>query len=189
MKIKEDLTSKKFGKLLVISRDKSKIGLERGSFWNCLCDCGTNKSISRHSLVNHGTLSCGCYQKQRASEGKSLDGDQASKNAWLKKYKARAKKFKIKFEFTNEEFFYICEKECFYCGDLPIERDVYTYIRMNCTEALRYKANGIDRVNPKLGYTKLNTVPCCTTCNLMKTDKSQEEFINKAISIAKRFGR
>lgn len=187
MKIKEDLTGKVFKKLIVISRDYDKIGLERGSFWICKCACGTIKSISRHSLVNHGTASCGCLQKQKAQEN-HLPNSEAQKNSWLKKYKSRAKKDKCNFDFTNEEFFALCSLDCFYCGDAPSARSTYTYNRKGGSD-IRYKANGIDRVNPAMGYTKPNTVPCCTVCNLMKTDKTQEQFINKAIAIANRFRR
>lgn len=187
MKIKEDLTEKIFGKLLVKSRDYTKIGQERGSFWICVCECGNFKSVSRHSLINHGTRSCGCLQKEKA-KARFLPELGAQKNAWLKKYKNRAKKDNCVFEFKDEEFFYLCAQNCYYCDEPPSERNTYVYSRKGGSE-IRYKANGIDRVDPKNGYTKTNTVPCCTVCNLMKTDKSQEEFINKALAIAEFFRR
>lgn len=183
MKIKEDLTGQKFGQLFVTSRDLSKIGLERGSFWICKCDCGVIKSVSRHSLVNHGTKSCGCLQKQKAMN-LALPDAKADKNTWLMKYKNRAKKLKIEFTLTSEEFYDICSLDCFYCGEKPVKRSGYQ--RKNYTGI--YLANGIDRVDSKEGYTKKNSVPCCTTCNLMKTDKNLEEFINLAIKIAKKHG-
>lgn len=182
MKIKEDLTGKKFGKLTVISRDSNKIGLERGSFWNCECECGEERSVSRHSLVNHGTKSCGCLQKEKASE-KALEGNTAAKNSWIRKYRKRAKSENVEFSLTSEQFYDICSMNCYYCGDAPTERSTYTYVRKNGFEG-KFIANGIDRVVPDQGYTLENSVPCCTPCNLMKTDKSQLEFINRAIKIA-----
>lgn len=182
MKIKEDLTNKIFSRLTVQSRDLSKIGLESGSFWLCECSCGTVRSVSRQGLVNHGTKSCGCLQKDRAKLVFSLATEiQAAKNYWFSKYKTRARKLKIVFEFEEESFHAVCLKNCFYCNESPPIR-IYTLDKTRFKEP--YAANGIDRVNPELGYTKLNCVPCCTTCNLMKTNKNQKDFIEKAIQIA-----
>jgi hypothetical protein len=36
--------------------------------------------------------------------------------------------------------------------------------------------NGIDRMNSTLGYTPVNTVPCCKVCNFTKGARSYEEF-------------
>jgi hypothetical protein len=36
--------------------------------WRCKCDCGNYKVISGKSLRNGETRSCGCYQRERASE-------------------------------------------------------------------------------------------------------------------------
>lgn len=185
MKIKEDLTKRTFGKLEVLKRDESKIGLERGSFWICHCECGTITSTSRHSLVNHGTKSCGCLQKS-AAMNLALPNAEADKNYWISKYKSRARKQKVDFSLTNREFYDICSMDCFYCGASPIERN-HGYNRKNYTGT--YMANGIDRIVSGGGYTTQNSVPCCTTCNLMKTNKTLEEFIGLAIKIANKHGR
>lgn len=180
MKIKEDLTGRTFGKLKVLQRDNSKIGLERGSFWLCVCECSNTRSVSRHSLVNHGTKSCGCLQK-RAAMSLALPNAKADSNNWIRRYKDRAKKQNVDFSLSNEEFYDICSMNCFYCDSKPISRS-HGYKRKNDTGI--YVANGIDRVLPNEGYTKENSVPCCTICNLMKTNKSQKEFIDTAIRIA-----
>jgi hypothetical protein len=64
----DELTiGKKFGYLTVISRGKTT---ETGGahFW-CKCDCGSeSKEILGVSLRKGHTFSCGCYQKERASE-------------------------------------------------------------------------------------------------------------------------
>ena len=184
MKIKEDLTNKQFGQLIVLERDFSKIGLIRGSYWICRCICGTMKSIARHSLFK-GTKSCGCLQKLAAMNG-ALPEAKADKNYWLRKYKARAKKLQIEFSLTDEEFYDICSMNCFYCDAQPVPRN-HGYKRKG--DSSTYYANGIDRIEPHVGYTKENSVPCCTPCNLMKTDKSQKEFIEMAIKIAIKHGR
>jgi hypothetical protein len=47
-----NLTSKRFGKLIVIKKLKSKK-------WLCKCDCGAHTSVLYHNLVSGNTKSCG----------------------------------------------------------------------------------------------------------------------------------
>ena len=55
-----DLTGNKYGRLTVISRATGK---GKGSYWNCLCECGNYKVVSGQSLKTGGTKSCGCGKK------------------------------------------------------------------------------------------------------------------------------
>lgn len=72
MSYTEDLVGKRFGRLLVLSRNYErqkelfKQGKGNEAYWNCLCDCGNYKTISGSSLKNKKspTLSCGCYSKE-----------------------------------------------------------------------------------------------------------------------------
>lgn len=57
-----DLTNKKFGRLLVVSRDGH---LGASIAWKCLCDCGKEKRVSTSNLNSGATSSCGCIRKQR----------------------------------------------------------------------------------------------------------------------------
>lgn len=52
-----DLIGKNFGKWAVVSRS-DRPGSK--SFWNCICDCGTEKTVVGHSLVKGLSISCGC---------------------------------------------------------------------------------------------------------------------------------
>ena len=36
---------------------------------------------------------------------------------------------------------------------------------------------GIDRMDNDLGYTTENTVPCCTTCNMLKGTMPYDDFM------------
>lgn len=53
----EDLTNKRFGKFLVISRAENKNNKIQ---WNCLCDCGNKRVIPPSRLKNGTSKSCGC---------------------------------------------------------------------------------------------------------------------------------
>ena len=67
----EDLTGRRFGRLVVLSMCPHVAGEDVR--WNCRCDCGAELSVSGHSLRRGRTKSCGCYQRERATElGKSL---------------------------------------------------------------------------------------------------------------------
>lgn len=61
----EDLTGKRFGRLIVLYRDYSV----KRPHWVCQCDCGNiTKPIAGYSLKNEDTKSCGCLQKEIVSE-------------------------------------------------------------------------------------------------------------------------
>lgn len=60
----KNLTGQKFGRLTVIKRNgTSKSGK---IIWECRCDCGKIKNVVSASLINGGTKSCGCLQKEYA---------------------------------------------------------------------------------------------------------------------------
>lgn len=61
-----DLTNQRFGRLLVLSKyDVVGKGETR---WLCQCDCGNECVVSRGGLKGGKTQSCGCLQRERASE-------------------------------------------------------------------------------------------------------------------------
>ena len=62
----KDLTGLRFGRLIVLGMCNHIIGEDVR--WNCRCDCGNVLSVSGHSLKRGGTKSCGCFQRERASE-------------------------------------------------------------------------------------------------------------------------
>lgn len=63
---KIDLSGMKAGRLLVISESERK-GRKR-IHWDCLCDCGSKRSIAGDKLVSGQSKSCGCLQKEQQSK-------------------------------------------------------------------------------------------------------------------------
>jgi len=57
--------------------------------------------------------------------------------------------------------------------------------KMKCTYCGNFKdgCNGIDRINSNLSYTINNCVSCCKTCNVMKLNFSEREFLQKCLAI------
>lgn len=60
----QDMTGKRFGKLLVIRRVDNRRSGKSGNeaCWLCKCDCG-NECIRSTRGLNCGSISCGCYKK------------------------------------------------------------------------------------------------------------------------------
>lgn len=73
----KDLTGKRFGMLVVIEQDKSRIlpSGQHKTYWKCKCDCGNDCSVSATNLQSGHTVSCGCWQKMtRLGHIKDLTG-------------------------------------------------------------------------------------------------------------------
>lgn len=75
------------------------------------------------------------------------------------KYKSDAKRRKISFALSFEEFMDLWQKSCSYCGGT-----VATI--------------GIDRVDNTVGYIVENIVSACGMCNLMKHKSTREQFLD-----------
>jgi hypothetical protein len=82
-------------------------------------------------------------------------------------YKKRARKKSLTFSLTKEMFNSIVLSDCYYCGANDVD------------------GIGIDRANNNNGYTVLNSVPCCSTCNYMKHTKDKGGFIKQVLKISK----
>lgn len=66
--IAEDLTGRRFGKLVVLNREESKKGRTK---WLCQCDCGNTCIVSAHELKAGKTRSCGCHRTYSLQQRKT----------------------------------------------------------------------------------------------------------------------
>lgn len=66
----KDLTGQRIGKWTVLSRAENHVSKSGTPYtmWLCKCDCGTEKTVYANSLLNGKSISCGCYQADRAKE-------------------------------------------------------------------------------------------------------------------------
>lgn len=72
-----DLTGQRFGRLTVI--EKCGVATSGHALWKCKCDCG-NHHITTSNQLRGGSKSCGCLQRERASEAaKQRTGQNCSK--------------------------------------------------------------------------------------------------------------
>jgi hypothetical protein len=66
-----DISGQKFGRLLAKNPVTQKLAAKK---WACLCDCGNIAVVAGAKLRNGHTQSCGCLQKERASEANLRHG-------------------------------------------------------------------------------------------------------------------
>lgn len=61
----KDRIGQRFGRLKVVSRAENGPGGK--ARWNCLCDCGSNKTVNGWDLAGGRSQSCGCLQSERTA--------------------------------------------------------------------------------------------------------------------------
>jgi hypothetical protein len=66
-----DLTGKRFGRILVLSGVPSVPG--KNKKWVCVCDCGTEKTITGQSLRDGKTISCGCFHREMVARNAAIN--------------------------------------------------------------------------------------------------------------------
>jgi hypothetical protein len=174
-----DLTGKQFYRLTVTGYSHSHIqpSGQKRAIWDVVCSCGTKLKAPTSNLISNNTKSCGCYIDELRRKGMIKLNPESAIEEQYRHTKGTAKKRNKIFNLTYEQFKEISVKNCNYCGSEPYER--YSQVK----NSKKIKLNGIDRVNPKIGYTIGNCVPCCGTCNTMKMDRSLDEFLMKITEI------
>lgn len=66
-----ELAGKRFGRLVALEKVGAGNTIAR---WKCRCDCGADCEVRAANLVNGHTQSCGCLQRERTSETKTVHG-------------------------------------------------------------------------------------------------------------------
>lgn len=66
-----DLTGKRFGRLVVMKRSGSKNG---NAAWECLCDCGKSSVVKSNNLTSGTTQRCGCLERELRVERMTTHG-------------------------------------------------------------------------------------------------------------------
>jgi hypothetical protein len=156
-----NIIGEKFGELIVIEYNGTLDGV---SWWKCLCSCGNVVSVRGTHLKRKkdSISSCGCIEKIKKIEKHILAGIH---NKYLQ-YKQSALKRNLSFELNEEQFKEITSKSCYYCNQIPKNKNKGYYY------------NGIDRKNNFLGYIIENVVPCCETCNRAKLQMTEQDFLS-----------
>lgn len=171
-----NLTGKFFGCLKVLSRAKNK---NKKKCWLCKCSCGSEIVVKANHLKTGNTKSCGCLKKRNDKKNLHLERKITSYENLIKTFFLRYKKGalcrKLTFTLTLEDFSCLIQKNCFYCGNKPLNLIKSTDFEL--------KYNGIDRVDNNKGYLKENCITCCPLCNLAKKNHSLIVFKEWALKL------
>lgn len=134
-------------------------------YWRFKCICGKEFIKRRDYFTRKSNVkSCGCYKKPV----------QTSLIPYYNQYKSSAKKRKLIFDLTIDDFEKLIKGNCKYCNSTPNEF-IYKAGNYETTPIMR---NGIDRINSDIGYSMENCVSCCTKCNRCKMDLTVNDWLD-----------
>lgn len=163
----KDLTGQRFGKLRVISRAPS--GPRWQTRWNCICDCGTEKTVLASNLTTGKSNSCGC--------GAEENRKRCNQKAMLTEAQVCSKSDENGFTYLggfrgiNKPALFLCQ-ECQHKFQMQAQHAVYGISR--CPEC-RSRAHG-SSLSDKFfeNYPHLKDAPC--RVYLLKLKSDSEEF-------------
>lgn len=178
----KQMLNRKFGEWTVRSKDEARNGT---LYWNCVCSCGTHRSVDGSGLRKGVSKSCGCVMRSLTTEPGAVGFSKL-----LAQYHKGAKHKGVSFDLIEAEFRRLTSAYCHYCGAPP--RSTITHGDSDVSDRARmrgmYRYNGLDCVNHKIGYMSSNVVTCCKTCNFMKGRLSYWAFVAKVKQIAAHHG-
>lgn len=174
-----DLTGLKIGRLLVLRRaPNGKRGITR---WHCRCDCGKEttpyastlrkaQNPSAFSANSHGTLSCGCLQREIATrvllERNITHGQsRTTRYQMMKSAQARALRDSVPFDLSIDTFPVIPER----CPVLGVR------IQPNSRSGPQPSSPTLDRIIPSKGYVLGNVRIISHKANTIKNNGSLAE--------------
>lgn len=163
-----DLEGKRFGRLVVKEYSHSN-KKNRQINWLCQCDCGKTKVVSSNALKRkkYPTESCGCLTEEKRIEVNI----ESTVNSLIYRYKKGAEERGLSYELSEQEFRWLIENNCHFCGIEP-----HRTLTNPEGEFPHLKYNGIDRLNSDKGYSYGNCVTACKNCNFAKRDLTVAEF-------------
>jgi len=165
---KKSLINKKFNGIKILKYVYTK---NNKTYWKSLCNCGKIFVSSLGNIKSGAVRSCGCLRTR-----KHVPGYSGLRKVFLS-YKKSAKRENRSFSLSFEDVKKLTSSKCFYCGQSPQKISQSTRTNnLAVKEYTQYKYNGIDRVDSSRGYEVGNVVPCCLWCNIIKRERSIDDF-------------
>lgn len=187
-KVTEDLSGQKFGRLLVLRKNK-KMSRSRGWSYHCQCDCGKEVSTPVGAKLKNGcTASCGCLRKENVRLGQQYGnrhpawtGHEGLTGAKWSQIVSCAKQRTISIELTIAEAWAQFVKQAGKCAltgealKLPVTlNDMKTSVQ----------TASLDRIDSTKPYTPDNVQWVHKNINYMKASMAQTDFIDWCKKVA-----
>jgi len=190
----QDITGNRYGRLTVLGAEGTN---KRGEFmWKCKCDCGTIKIFHGTSIKYGKTMSCGCYHREVISGLNNYQAQRtmtetgglyvSSKNVWYQRAMGilkRCRDYNIPTDFDN-----ITELATYMKNIAPEKCPALDKNFIDGTKYDHEYSPSVDRIDPKLGYTRDNIQIISHRANKMKNDASNDEQLKFVTGIAKKHG-
>src|ERR1700678_4464715 len=168
---RKDLTGKVYKNLMVLAFSHIHTAPSGSMYIKWLMKCGCGKEFIRSGKgFGKGNGACAECSHKLGCVKREKDPYLTIIKTIFTDYKLGAKRRKLSFSLSLQEFIAFIKQECYYCGDLATNKWKHR-VRGHI---LIY--NGIDRINNSKGYVANNCVSCCKICNIMKMTLGQEEF-------------
>ena len=151
----------------------------------CKCACGKQKVVQVGNLLSGSSLGCGCRNLERLEQWRykrSKPDGEVNRKQVFKAYLRAAKNRDLSFLLSEDDFFVISQKDCYFCGRGPSNK-----MHLKWSSGPRkgeprvgkeFTYNGVDRLDNNVGYESHNCVPCCVDCNRAKRDLTVQEFFD-----------
>lgn len=173
MKEAKDYSNSKIGKLFVICRAADKIGGQGQKIvqWKCRCECG---DIVYRRPVHLKRGNCRCKTCKAAEDAKKFGHGEIRQHHWYTT-KRQADLRNIKFDVSVQYVWDLFEAQgrCCALSGLPI-----SFAKSKQGHAKGETTASLDRIDSSKGYEVGNLQWLHKWVNLMKSDFTQQEFID-----------
>lgn len=152
----------------------NEIYLSKKQIQNCFERDLLQAEAAKELKCNISTFRKFCKLYQIKFKGNVKDNSPDNRRIVLHYYKRGAAVRNLQFELDENYFYELIIKHCVYCNDVGRNVIPQKYFKEQSKSSFSY--TGIDRVDSSKGYTKENSVPCCSICNRAKSNMSEYEF-------------
>lgn len=170
----QDLTGKRFGRLLVLRRGPNYVhGNASVVQWECRCDCGKDTTVRRSCLATGNTKSCGCLMRGAGRSNRLWRGFGDIPGTYWCQVRNSAKHRKLVFEVTIEEAWTKFQAQDGKCALSGLSLKFTT----NSTASRSDTTASLDRIDSDLGYVPGNIQWIHKRLQGVKGGMPQAEFL------------
>ena len=176
-----DIVGKKFSMLTVEKYDGIRTSSNRKKhFYVCKCECGVYNTVGRDTLIGFGTKSCGCLNHKKGSDNRGWKGVGEISGYYWSRLRCGAIHRNIKFEVDIEYAWELWESQNGRCAltNLPI-------CLLEDKKSEHNRTASLDRIDNSIGYTRGNIQWVHKDINRIKSNLSQDRFIELCFLIEK----